>query len=141
MYVSNGLYIYFTTPLPFGKRFFLPPRGLVSEVFLRKFGLFLVTTSRLPRSLPPAARSATVCLVITFLVSPVVCGYGHDRISLVVSSPRFARRTAAVRIVSYRIVCIRIRVRVRVRVRMAPRSARRTGAGGMLYVVNTTLFR
>ena len=41
MYGSNGLYIYFTTYPPFGKRFFLPPRGLVLEVFLRKFGLFL----------------------------------------------------------------------------------------------------
>ena len=39
--------------------------------------------------------------------------------------------------VSYRIVCVRVRVRVR----MAPRFARRTGAGGMLYVDNTTLFR
>ena len=62
-------------------------------------------------------------------------------------SPRFVSYC----IVSYRIlaplvvscvsVSVSVFVSVRIRIRMAPRFARRTGAGGMLYVSTTTYYR
>ncbi len=107
MYGSNGFYIRFTTPSPFGERFVLPPRGPFSVYFLRKFGLF--------RVLVPLSFSTTVPVPPRFWSRSVPRfspgpgpGPGHD--------PVFS----AVRIVLYCIVSglgVRIRIRIRVRVR------------------------
>ena len=131
MYGSNGFYIRFTIVFGFGKWTFLPPRGPISDVFLRKFGLFPgpcqpypVTTPVTPRfwswSVPRSGPGP----------GP---GPGHGPVFSGSYSYGSSLRSSygSYRIVLYRIVCIRIRIRirirVRIRVRMAPRFARRTG--------------
>ena len=126
MYIGNGLYIYFTTPPPFRKRFFLPPRGLFSVYFLRKFGLFLSLLMVSCCSYTYVFVRCCGCLVLSCMYPCVSTSVSAAVFS--VSYPLLAPLVVRCVFVSYRIVSYRIRswcsypyvfvsARIRIRIR------------------------
>ena len=141
MYGGYGLYIHFTMTVSLQEVVILPPPGLFLGGSHQTFGLFRACSLACSPSV-----FGLYCLLVcvyTWYYRPVDCVlvtvvhlYVSLNITVMVHGMSFLCRHSScvwVRTVSYRIVCGRGR--------MAPRSARRTAAGGMLYVVNTTLFR